>query len=798
VTARLATASAIALVLGVYCALQLRVGTDLTNFMPIGSRSELARISTRLTDSPFTRTMVISVGAVPPAAGRRHAEGDETERAVAVASALADSLRGHPEVAWVRSAVEETEFEDLYELYFPRRYSFLSEEPEREIPKLLSEDALRERARDLRRRLGSPASTFLERLATSDPIAAFERIARRFRAADPALKVVRGQFVTSDGRFAIILLGTRTSAFDSGAQARLLDDLHASFETLAAEHGGGVRLELSGANRFAVAAERAMKRDVWVISAFAFVGVATLFLLFVASLRGFLVVTVPPLAGVLVATAATLAVFGDVDGLTMVFGASLMGIAIDYSNHVLIHHGLAVPPETPRETALRIRPSLVIGALTTIASFAGMALTAFPAFRQMSFFAGVGVLAALLVSLWVLPDLIRLAPPLPSRSARAALAMGHFLERVSRLPRGVLLLPAGAAALSLLAIPHLEWSDDMSRLTRFDPEFIAEDVRVRQRVSQFETTRFVIGIAPDEAAAVALEDRIHLRLSRAAADGALERTRSLHDLLWSEELQRRNQAVVAADTGLARRVDAVFSAEGFRPGAFAAFADDLAAPPPAPLTLGDLRASPLADLIVPYVFPLGDQVAVVTYLDGLESPDAVRAALADLDGVYLLDQRTFVSNIYREFRETTLRQMLVGGVLVVLLLVARYRRARPVLASFLPSLVVAALVLALLSLTGVEANLLHVMSLIMVMGMGVDYGVFLVDSAGRRESVGATMLSLLMSCLTTAFVFGTLAFSSQPALRAIGVTTAVGILLSYALAPVALAAAGIRIEGNEE
>ena len=53
------------------------------------------------------------------------------------------------------------------------------------------------------------------------------------------------------------------------------------------------------------------------------------------------------------------------------------------------------------------------------------------------------------------------------------------------------------------------------------------------------------------------------------------------------------------------------------------------------------------------------------------------------------------------------------------------------------------------------------------------------------------MLSLLISCLTTALVFGTLAFSSQPALRAIGVTTGLGILLSYVFAPVTLVAAGL-------
>ena len=93
-------------------------------------------------------------------------------------------------------------------------------------------------------------------------------------------------------------------------------------------------------------------------------------------------------------------------------------------------------------------------------------------------------------------------------------------------------------------------------------------------------------------------------------------------------------------------------------------------------------------------------------------------------------------------------------------------------ASFLPSLLVAIFLLAGFALTGTRANLLHVMALIMVLGMGVDYGIFLVDTAGRRQEVGATMLSLLLSCLTTALVFGTLALSSQPALRAIGISFA--------------------------
>jgi predicted exporter len=428
-----------------------------------------------------------------------------------------------------------------------------------------------------------------------------------------------------------------------------------------------------------------------------------------------------------------------------------------------------------------------------MASLGGLAITAFPAFREMSFFAGVGVLAALAVSLGVLPDLLggRTAR-LPARSAAAARSLAALLARLETLPRPLLVLPLALAGAALPLLGSLHWQDDMSRLTSFDPGLVQEEQRVRERVAGLEADHFVIGLAAGPAEAVALSDRIHARLAAGVLAGELAGLRSLHALLWSEDLQRRNWQALHADPELAARLDAAFAAEGFRPGAFEPFRESLAGAPPAPLRLADLETSPLSDLISPFVIPVGEKLAVVTYLQGLEAPEALAARLADLPDVHLMDQRSFVNDVYREFRQTTLRQMLLGAGLVVLLLALRYRAWRPVLASFLPSLGVVALVLGGLALFDVPLTLLHVLALILVTGMGVDYGIFLVDSTRGGGAVGATMLSLLLSCLTTAFVFGTLALSEQPALRAIGVTTGLGILLSYLLAPVALAASGLR------
>jgi predicted exporter len=138
------------------------------------------------------------------------------------------------------------------------------------------------------------------------------------------------------------------------------------------------------------------------------------------------------------------------------------------------------------------------------------------------------------------------------------------------------------------------------------------------------------------------------------------------------------------------------------------------------------------------------------------------------------------------------RQIFLGNLLVIGLLLLRYRRLRPALAALLPSCLVSVILLGSFAALQVETNLLHVVGLVMVLGMGVDYGVFVVDSASDPAEMGTTMLSTFLGSLTTVFTFGVLAISQHPALRALGVTIGGGILLSFLLAPLALLVLPIR------
>ena len=72
------------------------------------------------------------------------------------------------------------------------------------------------------------------------------------------------------------------------------------------------------------------------------------------------------------------------------------------------------------------------------------------------------------------------------------------------------------------------------------------------------------------------------------AQGAVTAARSAHAALWSRALQTRNEALLRDDPTLPARLDAAFTAEGFRAGSFAPFAAQLRAAPPPAITVTSL------------------------------------------------------------------------------------------------------------------------------------------------------------------------------------------------------------------
>lgn len=760
----------------VYCATQMRVVGDISSFMPRSSSGDLAALSRGLTSSPLTRQMVLSLAAPDPR-DARHA-----------ATALAGSLAEDPEIAWVRAGVDPDQQEALFRLYFPRRHGFASSDPENELRARLSDAGLARAARRLTAELRRPSAALVARLAPADPLLVFPDLLERLASRDQGLTLRDGVFTSPSGEHALVLLSTRSSPFDSSRQRPLLDAIDARVEALRGELEAPLVLESAGINRFALDIEESIKGEIRWLFAASVAGTILLFLAFFRSPRALAVAMLPHALGVLIAATAGLALFGELNGLAVAFGVSLIGVSIDYSVHLQNHYALA-PRGTPAADVLRrLRPSLLLGGATTVVSLAGLAFGNFPGFYQMGLLATVGVAAALLVSLWIVPELMpdREAPAVSRRNAER---LGRWVAGLARHRRPLLALPVACIAGAFVALPRIHWIDDLTALQNLNEELVAENDRVRARLSHADATRFLIAEGDDDAQALERNDALAARLPELVEDGSLGGFRSLHDFLWSPSLQQRNLDVLRADPGLPERVDRVFAEAGFRPGAFAEFGASLADPPP-PLRLTDLDGSPLGQAAAAMRIDMEGRTAIVTQLEDVHDADAVAGLAESLPGVRFFDQRAFFSQVYGEYRQRIVWVVLSGCATVFLLLLLRYRALRPALATALPSVLVACLLAVFAAVSATPVHILHLIGLILVMGMGVDYGIFVWDSAGSREDTGATMQSLMLSALTTIFVFGVMGLSAHPVLHAIGRTTALGIALAFVLAPASLVLVG--------
>ncbi|MCK7496080.1 MAG: MMPL family transporter [Comamonadaceae bacterium] len=111
----------------------------------------------------------------------------------------------------------------------------------------------------------------------------------------------------------------------------------------------------------------------------------------------------PVASGALAGIAAVGVGFGAVHGITLGFGATLIGEGVDYAIYLFTQNA---PGEAPEKTLQRMGRRCASGVMTSVCGFSAMLLSGFPGLAQLGLFSITGLLAAVAVTRWVLPALL--------------------------------------------------------------------------------------------------------------------------------------------------------------------------------------------------------------------------------------------------------------------------------------------------------------------------------------------------------------------------------------------------------
>ncbi len=778
--ARLTAAALLLFGLIGYVAARFEVTTDIVDFLPDGEGRVLASLSREIADSELSRTMILTLEASDLASALRASRAFEAalRRDERLANAIA-FLEGGPMEGLERA---------LFELYEPRRLFFLAPDA-LSAQERTSDAGLREAAVALRRELAGPLALLATRVAPRDPFLSLPGIFRRLeRTRGGELQIVDDRFVASDDRTAVLFLATRASALDARAQAPVLAAVEEAFRAIEPAFPDGLRLEQSGVNRFATRAATAIEADVRRVSSLSSLLACLLVGFLFRSLRLLVLGAIPVATGVLAGAAAVLWVFGRLHGVTLAFGAALIGVAIDYVVHFYCHHTIASPERDPRDSLRTIVRPLTTGAVTTLAGFVALSGSTLSGLREVACFSAAGILVAFGVTLLVVPLLMpREVRPVAAR-ARLARQLERGFRGLAAHRRAVVCVPVAVVLFAAFALPHARLEPGLADLGQLDADLLAEDERVREKVARTEQMRFVVALGADEAAALAVNDRVAERLDAAILAGELDGQRSLAPLLPAPTTQLAVARVATRDPTFPDRFRRVFREAGFAQDAFEPYLASLAAPLPAPLTYDDLLASPIGPMLRPFRIRLADRVAFLTYLQGVRDADALALRIGDLPDATLLRQADLFRETQTSYLKSTVSLLGVGLAAIAALLALRYRDARRTFATLVPALFAVLLTVSILAATDRGIDLISLTTMLFVVSMGVDYSVFLVDAHDGAEppAVAAALMSALLACVSTVGAFGMLALSEHPVLANLGLAAAVGITSSLVLAPVTL------------
>jgi predicted exporter len=611
-------------------------------------------------------------------------------------------------------------------------------------------------------------------LAT-DPFFLFADSLQALQPAGSTLRLEGGYLWTErDGRYYVLITANTVSpSLSIGDQERLAEHINTALDDMQATQPMLDVLK-TGFSFYAHEATQSAKGEISTIGVGSLVGLLLLVISTFRSLRPLTLIVLSILAGCAIALAVTLSVFGFVHLFTLVFGASLIGVSVDYSFHYIADDAFGDQSWTPAAGLGNIFSGITLGLATSILAYLALTVAPFPGLQQLAVFSSAGLIGAYL-TLIAMTRLLRKRFVLHKHSVVLRFAT-HYLQAWKALSKRAQAIAAMVlVALIVAGALNLDVNDDVRMLQSQPPELVKQEAAIQELLGIAQAGTFLLVSADDDESLLREEERIRIRLDELIADGLLDSYQAVSR--WVPSLERQERSSQAWKQLMTSRLLTFYDTIEVDEEDAAEALVDLMEAVPALDVQSWLQHPASTQFRKLWLETGGAGSASIILLFGVDDVD-------DLSGFSVINKGRELSALFGEYRTRVVQMLAVAYVLILLGLAWRYglRRAAVVLA---PPVLAGLLALALVSLAGGALNLFNFLALILVLGIGIDFTIFIAES---RHDLASTMFAITLSALTTILSFGLLSLSSTFAVHSFGITVLIGIACAYLLCPVAMMA----------
>jgi len=723
-----------------------------------------------------------------------------------LAEELAGSLRASGLIKSVRYGIDEKELESAARFAMAHLPVLVPGARAADLAARLEQPGIRASLERLRERLSTPGlGVSVKRIAAADPLGLAELAGQ---GLGPTLAGIRldpesGLFLSEDGRRLLMVIEAARPPTEIAFSRRLLAAVEEAETKLRASGGeaAAMKFDHAGGHLFALEDERRIRRDATATTLFSLVAIAAIYLFVIRRPVLWLAILVP-LSMTTVWTLGLAAIYpGRLNMITVAFAAILLGIGDDAMIHMYLREreerAKGVPAPESAVAAMRATGMAVtVATLTSAAAFLSLSFVRFRGLAELGVIGAMGMLTLLAGVLVFFPAALALLArkeedPRGTASLRLPLHAFMAAQRFTLPRRRPILAGVGlATAVMIAAASGIEVSADLRSIRGEDPaaEALARVLAPYGSGAAAETMVVMHdgdreGSAVQREEALASSEALAHFCGEAAASGLISGCEREELLPPSEALQRErferlgplpwNEAAVALEREALNL--------GMEPGYFSEFIRDLSRYG----RFDEVRIAPGPDTSLSQGAPR-TRVVFADPGDAREIAAAIRARFRGrpirIASVALVSE-DLGGILQRDYRRAAL--LVLGAI--ALLSLAAFRRAKLFLATMAPVLLGGIWLLGTARLAGIELNLMSLMGIPIVFGLGVDYGVYVVDrwasEGGRLEAAMAGVgPALLVTGLTTLAGFAALLTAQLAGLRSLGFVVVVGTGFTLAAA----------------
>jgi len=655
------------------------------------------------------------------------------------------------------------------QLLLRHRDAFITSDDRELLPAQLKRRALNQ--------LYSPVVAPVQQFSLNDPL----YLLTNYRAA---LVPDQGKFrlhhgwlsVEADGNtYYLVHTAAAGNSLSLTPQQRLADALRQA-DRAAQAIAPTIRISKSGFVFHALDSAKQAKREISLIGGVSLLTIVVLMWLTFGSFRPLLLGLFTLVCGLGAGLVVTVALFGKIHLLTGVFGAVLIGVAIDYVMHWQADRFRQDGSWNGQQALIAVGPALTMGLITSCLGYLALTLAPIPGLQQMACFSIAGLIMAWATVMSVYPSLTESLPQDSRRQHRWLMRPIAWRLNVAKSNRLKLVLLLIAA---LAGVVQLTSGDNLRLLYQASTERLVADKLLQQVSGQQPVHQFLLLTGHSSEALLQREEVIRRDLKQLSSD-VLGGYEAVSQLLPSQDQQLANKRYAREHVyGPAGPAASLLTEIGADPSQI-----EMALNPfdesNTVLTLDDwpqLAAGRSREEL--WLGKIGSQYGSILALRAPIDGEALIEFAASHADLRYIDPASQMSVVLKAYRERALRLLAVAFGLVLLLTAVRYGWRSGLCVVATPALAVVSS-LGLLGWLGMSLNLFATLALFLVLGIGIDYAIFLHEG---REQPRAPLLAITLSALTTVLSFGLLAFSATPFLAIFGLVVLTGIFTAWLVAP---------------